>query len=234
MDRSPKIGASALAARSLAAHQPGAHSARQPSGEFMGGGDGIRVGDMAQVGGAQVLGSCGAAAPAAAISRIVALRTLAPLGVIGQAGLFLRHARGGELALSLAPPGRAAGYLLATAHAAPQPVGLEDFVEALPILMGRAEEGAQGRRQRGWPLRRRRGENRQSIARLGQPDRKAAVAESTHETCQLPANADADAHAGFLAGNGAHQATLPRSRSVTSRGTRARSSWVFSRQIKLS
>src|ERR1700676_646993 len=131
MDRAPKIEAPALAARPLAAHQPRPHSSRQPFGEFMGGGDIVGIADVAQVDSAQVLGTGRAPAPAASIGRVVVLRSFAPLGVIGQAGLALRHAWGGELALCLAPLGRAAGDLLATAHAAAQPISLEDFLEAL-------------------------------------------------------------------------------------------------------
>src|SRR5258708_969229 len=78
--------------------------------------------------------------------------------------------------------GRAGGGLPAGDHAglphvAAEPERVENLVEAFPVRMGGAEQRAQRRLERGGARARGPGQNRERVARLGQPDLEAVVAQ---------------------------------------------------------
>ena len=173
---------------------------------------------------AEIFDARGALAAAPALGLRFTVAVAAPLDAIRQAERFLRHMRFGELFaagawLALGD----AGKNLPLPHAAALPEGVEDLVEALPVGMGRAEQRAQCRLERRRAQRRGRGEHLQRVARLGEPDAKAVVAQRARKAGEPAAGAERG-----------HHATLPRRRSLTSRVSRARSSWVLSRQIMVS
>src|SRR5580698_7989033 len=157
---------------------------------------------------------------------------------------------------------RHAGKNLPLPHVAALPEGVEDLVETFPVGMSGAEQRAQCRLQRCRTQRCRGCQHLQGVARLGKPDAKAVVAQragkarepaagaellsvilrwrpkAALEGCTARAVALRGSLRSHLRGTGrSHEfphATLPRRRSLTSRVSRARSSWVLSRQIMVS
>jgi hypothetical protein len=162
-----------------------------------------------------------AAAPALGLRFAVAVA--APLDPVRQAERFLRHMRFGKFPRRRVAGAGNAGEDLPLPHVAALPEGVENFVETLPVGMGGAEQRTQRRFERCGAERGGRRQHLQRIARLGEPDAIAVVAQRARKAGEPVAGAECG-----------HQATLPRRRSLTSRDSRARSSWVLSRQIMVS
>src|ERR1700720_582266 len=118
---------------------------------------------------------------------------------------------------------RDAGENLPLPHVAALPERVKNLVEALPVGTGGAKQRAQCRLERSRAQRCGRRQHLQRVARLGETDAKAVVAQRPCKTGEPAPGAERG-----------HHATLPRRRSLTSRVSRARSSWVLSRQIMVS
>ena len=228
-----------FAADEACAHGPG-EARRQRAGRR----DLLGVHDVAQIGGRQVLRARGAFAAAAAVCGAAVIAIAAPLDAIGQAERVPRHVRLGEFfPRRLGALQWRARQHMPLAHAVTAPERVEDVVKALPVRMGGTKQRAQRRPERIRPQCRRRGKHGERVAGFGQAHFEAVVAQGADETGE-PADRGAErARTVVLRGSLrshlrvtelVHYATLPRSRSVTSRVMRARSSWVLSRHIIVS
>src|SRR5262249_29989957 len=177
----------------------------------------------------------------------------APFGTIGKAERFLRDVRLRKPARRRSARAGSAGEGLPLPHAFAAPIRVEDFVEALPIRMRGAEQCAQGRFQRRGPECGWRCEYSERITCFCKADAEAVRAQCARKTGEpaahgcgqgffslVPAKAGTQrwipAFAGVRGkmGVSSHHATLPSNRSLTSRVSRARSSWVLSKHIMVS
>ena len=255
VDGAAQIEAPAAPPRPLAAHQPRPH-ARGPAARRARGSRRPRRDRRCGAGRPpQSFGARGAFAAAAAVggARRRRRRCAARRDRAGRAP------RCGDVRFGEPPRRRlacaaAAGKTCALAHAAAEPVGVENLVEALPVGVGGAEQRAQRRLAATiGRARRRRGEDGERVAafRPARPRNRcrAACARSRRAGggAELPSSARSrerpriarvglplSRHARSHLDARAHHATLPSSRSLTSRVSRARSSCVLSRQIIVS
>ena len=142
VDGAAQVESTSMPAHLLAPHQPCTHRAREPRRQRVRACDIGGIGDVAQIGGEEVVDAGGAFAPAASFGRaFVAAKTL---HVIGLARGALRGACVGQAPrwrLAIGAPGQALG----AARAAPAPERLKDLIEFFPVRMGRAEQRAQCR-----------------------------------------------------------------------------------------
>ena len=156
VDGAAQIEPAAAPAHPLAPHQPRAHDARQPLGQRMRLRDVGGIDDVAQIGAGEVLEARGAFALAAAVAGGIAV-LVAPLDVVGQARRAAARADIFERARAARGlPSAVPASVRAWRRPRPQPIGVEDLVEALPVGMGRAEQRAQRRLERRRPRRERR------------------------------------------------------------------------------
>ncbi len=166
--------------------------------------------------------------------RVVAPRA-APLDVIRQADVSCAPPPWRRGAAGLAVRCRAAEHLRAgacRARARSASKISSNFSQSEWVAQNSARSAGLQRRR---PRRRGRRQDRQRVARLGEADLEAVVAQRADEARQAPPRrAPPIAFAILAQGYRPSHATLPSSRSVTSRVSRARSSWVLSRQIMVS
>ena len=208
----------------FAAHQAGAHDAGEPRRERVRRRNLFGIDDMAQVGAREIFDTRRALAAAPALGPRFTVAVALSLDAIRQAERFLRHMSFGELFSGRRVAcARHAGENLPLPHAAALPEGVKDLVETFPVGMRGAKQRAQCRLERCRAERRRRRQHLQRVARLGEPDPETVVAQRVREAGETATGAERG-----------HHATLPRRRSLTSRVSRARSSWVLSRQIMVS
>ncbi len=233
MNGAPEVEAAAAPARLLTPHQPRPHAMGEALGERVRLRDLPRIDDVTQIGDRPPRGGGRLAGMLAPLGGCVAGLAVAGLDLILRRRRAWLVRRLGEALQRRPMPAQRARRLHAP-HAAALPEGGKDFLEALPIRARGAEQTAQRRHQQRGPEGCRRGEDGKRVARLGEADGEAVVAQRPHEAGEPPAQAGADRRRGLELGGGRHQATRPSRRSVTSRVRRARSSWVLSTQISVS
>src|SRR6185295_10557194 len=116
-----------------------------------------------------------------------------------------------------------------------QPIGIEDAVELVPVGTPRAKQALQRRAQRAGSPGRIACQHARCILAFFEADGEGIAAQHLREVHQAAQREFAQTgridNLVLLAG---HHATFPSSRAETSRVSRARSSWVFSRQRSVS
>src|SRR5262245_10798890 len=119
-----------------------------------------------------------------------------------------------------------------------EPMGVENLVEPLPIGMRRAEQRSECGPQRGRSRCNAMREDRECITRFRNADLESVVAQRARKARKHFAHRPTDFfnRRTWLCGNHRTRtyATFPRRRSLTSRVSRARSSWVLSKHIIVS
>src|SRR5262245_59808309 len=119
-----------------------------------------------------------------------------------------------------------------------EPMGIENLVEPPPIGMRRAEQRSERGPQRGRSRCNGIREDCECITRFRESDLESVVAQRARKARQPFAHRPADFFNGRTGLGEKHRthpyATFPRSRSLTSRVSRARSSWVLSKHIIVS
>src|SRR5262245_30683944 len=235
-DGAAYVEASTLALCALAPGEPGAHLSGEPRRERVGFGDGLRVGDSAEVCLSQVLGARGALHSAAR-----AVRCVQRVGIA--AGYQLAEPRGAAWAFGPCERKGFGGrdgacvwaHLYNAPHAATQPMRIEQVVKFVPVRTTGAQEGFQGRPQRDDAPTCVARQHAGSIFALLQAKREGVLPQRAREPSKLAQSEFAGVRRiDELVLLAPHQATFPKSRALTSRVKRARSSWVLSRQRRVS
>ncbi len=151
-DGTAQVDAAALQARALAAGEARAHGAGEAGGQCVRLGNGVGVGELAEVGLGQPLGARGAFHAAAGVALGGRIASLAR-HLVAEAGAFLAVGlRAGDLAhlRRRCRLGRGAD-MHHTRAAAPEPIGVEHVVELVPVGPARAEQHLERGPQGGGP-----------------------------------------------------------------------------------
>src|SRR5262249_46494720 len=115
-----------------------------------------------------------------------------------------------------------------------EPISVENLVETLPIGMRRAKQRSERRPQRGRPRCKGMREDRECITRFRESDLESVVAQRARKAREPFAHRPADGRIWLGRDHRKRYATFPRSRSLTSRVSRTRSSRVLSKHIIVS